>query len=191
MYKGITFVIHKEKKHCSPKSNTMRLRAIIPFDPKDYTVIKNWAIKEGLITGKFGEILNPVIARRTANEWRVIKPYDPTEGKFMIFVHRGQPIGILDKGKFEEWNGQYDIPVPYPFYIEHVDNGVFLDAPIFRETEKALCFEIEGEKIWFPKSQIKKVDDGRYFIPDWLASNELDWIGFVPFATNPIESEEE
>ena len=55
----------------------------------------------------------------------------------------------------------------------------FEGVEVLRATELALHFELEGEKVWIPKSQIldgsnfgddsEEGDSGELIIPEWLA----------------------
>ncbi|MBI4145235.1 hypothetical protein HY493_03440 [Candidatus Woesearchaeota archaeon] len=55
-----------------------------------------------------------------------------------------------------------------------------VEGTIVRETDKALCLEIDGEKVWIPKSQIRDglsgcEEEGEVVcltIPFWLAEEK-------------------
>lgn len=54
---------------------------------------------------------------------------------------------------------------------------VDIDGIYIHETERALCFEVDGRKLWLPKSQILNItrcgkDDIELVIPEWLAMQE-------------------
>ena len=55
-------------------------------------------------------------------------------------------------------------------------NQVEFEAEVFKETEKALLCNVEGEEIWIPKSIIGEIseietegDIGVVSIPEWFA----------------------
>ena len=51
------------------------------------------------------------------------------------------------------------------------DIEVHFDS-IVVETDKAKLFEIDTEKIWIPKSQIRYEDSDSFVIPRWLAEEK-------------------
>lgn len=44
------------------------------------------------------------------------------------------------------------------------------------ETDKAVCFELEGQSVWIPKSQIRDMqeagDDYSFYIPEWMVQEK-------------------
>ena len=57
------------------------------------------------------------------------------------------------------------------------DETVWFDVEEVRETEKAYLFNIEGDEMWVPKSQVRgrKKDDGkivRVELTSWIASQK-------------------
>ena len=48
------------------------------------------------------------------------------------------------------------------------------EADWVAETDKAMCLEIDGNEVWFPKSVLESNDDGSYTIPlEWAEEKGL------------------
>lgn len=49
-----------------------------------------------------------------------------------------------------------------------------------KETEKAMCFEIGGGKVWFPKSALKFTDDSTVEVAKWFKYDDRVWTIIEP-----------
>ena len=43
------------------------------------------------------------------------------------------------------------------------------EATKLTSTEKAILLDVDGKKVWFPKTQIQENDDETFTIEEWLA----------------------
>ena len=56
---------------------------------------------------------------------------------------------------------------------------------IIKESEKAICFNLKGDLLWFPKAALKLEADGTWIVKNWFEFCDRQFKIFVKHCFNP------